>query len=507
MPPLVSITCGGVGNILTLGVLVALSACTVAADDGTIAVVPADWKKGEPLDPKLIFYNAKNSDGGRQCVCADSFEATHDYFPVKLGADSEAAGFSVTYHNSYKIINNTAANFVHVGYQCGTPKPTVAQLGFTPSAFVELPVSRVGVKSTTDVPFIEFLGDRESIVAVPPAVSSGCVKEMVSTGVSVVANSSNLAEIPMDAIFCSDGWGCSDVKNAVPIAAHKETTLLGTASWVEYIAAFYNRERAAQDVVASIKAMFNCHKARAQAEAAKVAKKPKVLWAYYSDYPGYESWYPGSCPNYYCELIAAAGGEMIMFQTAPGNNHTKFFETAKDADVWLFAGTNWEKMLATDFTSPEYNMSNFTAHLETMPAYKTGSIYDFQKNGQGDWFESRLAEPDVVLEDMIDLITPAVSGGHKRVWWRHVETEKIGGADKMFCDDVSKPLQLKADACGSISKRQAPRDTSRAAQPGCVQWVKTTDINMNKQLDSAARAATASLLAIAAVALVAVSLP
>lgn len=210
-----------------------------------------------------------------------------------------------------------------------------------------------------------------------------------------------------------------------------------------------------------------------------------------------------------------------MFPTAPGNDHAKFFETAKTADVWLLASTNYDKMLNTDFTSSKFNMSNFTALLETMPAYQNGAIYDFQKNGQNDWFESRLAEPDVVLEDLIDIISPLASDGHKRVWWRNVKTEAVGGAEVVLCDDVNTPLLLKADACGKrgdaatatdsgkVSKRQAPRDTSRAAQPECVTWMETSNINAagttgNQPLElSAAGRAEMSLLAIAAAALVA----
>ena len=237
---------------LLLGLLAVASApaLALALAPGSLVNLPAGWKAGETVDAKYVVYNAKNSDAGRECVCASSFDAAHDYFPVKLGAESRAAGFTVTYHNSYKVINNTAAGVVHVGYQCGTPKPTEQALGFKPTAFVELPVSTIGVASTTDLPWIEFLGDRAAIKAVPGfGVTSACVKKMVVDGSAVVYSAKATKGLGHDINLCSQGWGCSGVANAVPIGANTETSVLGTASWIEYIAAFLNRERAAQDVV------------------------------------------------------------------------------------------------------------------------------------------------------------------------------------------------------------------------------------------------------------------
>ena len=42
--------------------------------------------------------------------------------------------------------------------------------------------------------------------------------------------------------------------------------------------------------------------------------KPRVLWVYYSeDSSGNGGWSVGSCPNYYCEVIGDAGGNMIEY--------------------------------------------------------------------------------------------------------------------------------------------------------------------------------------------------
>ena len=219
----------------------------------------------------------------------------------------------------------------------------------------------------------------------------------------------------------------------------------------------------------------------------------------YSDYPGWESWSVPSCPNYYCELVEAAGGELLMFPAAPGKNNSKFLEVAKQADVFLYTGTNYDKLAAG--TQPGSVGINTSSLLEQIPAVQNGRVFDIQKNGQGDWFESRMAEPDVVLEDLIDIITPAAADGHKRVWWRNVSAaakEPVGGAGVLLCDDTTKPLVLKADKCGGNAKPQAPRQTARPAVIGCVQVATTTANKLGAGNPAAAASLPVAVLAAAA---------
>jgi len=341
-------------------------------------------------------------------------------------------------------------------------------LGFTPNQFIELPIARIGVLSTTELPWVEFAGDRESIKLVdsPASVNSPCLQHLIQQG--SVVNNSGISTANLDATFCSAGWGCNSVPpeaSPIPIAAHMETSILGTAEWVQYIAAFLNREAAAKDVITSVSNMMNCHVSRVKSLATSGTRKPKVLWAYYSDYPGYEAWYPGTCPNYYCELIEQAGGEFLSFNGSPGNNHSAFFEQAKSADIWFYASTNWDKLASFGLSS----------QLAATTAVANNAVYDFQKAGQYDWFESRMAEPDVVLEDMISIISPAAGDGHERVWWRKVDgTEEIGGVTAAKCDDTRSALVLKADACKSgdgkmdMSKPSPSSNTQRAEMVTCL---------------------------------------
>ena len=183
---------------------------------------PAHGNDGHVHD--AIPANAINGQDDRACICSGTFSRSVDYFPDKLD-NSAANGFQVSYHNYYKVINNTAVTppVVHVGYQCGAPAPTNAILGFTPDAIIELPVKRIGVLSTTDVPWVEFLGDRMAITAGPGRsyLSSPCLGKLMDSGAVLDASSSNKTALDLaqvDVTFTSAGWGWSNDKNKLSAA-------------------------------------------------------------------------------------------------------------------------------------------------------------------------------------------------------------------------------------------------------------------------------------------------
>jgi iron complex transport system substrate-binding protein len=208
------------------------------------------------------------------------------------------------------------------------------------------------------------------------------------------------------------------------------------------VALFFNDELAASTHIEEVSQRI------AAAEAAVVtamgdAAPKKVLWVY--EY--YGTLYSGSCPNYYCEAIAQAGGE-IMDLSSIGDpaawggitNFTLFYEMAAEADIWLYPSNNWDAV------------SLDADALSLLPAVMNDQVYDITGNNlcmdgdcdtANDWFESRLAEPDVLLEDLISIIMPEVHMDHGRVWFRNVATEERGSA--RTCSDPASPYLFHAD--------------------------------------------------------------
>ena len=95
-------------------------------------------------------------------------------------------------------------------------------------------------------------------------------------------------------------------------------------------------------------------------------------------------------------------------------------------------------------------------------------VYDTTKNNLcvandcdtvNDWLESRLAEPDVLLEDLVNIITPDAHPSHGRVWFRNVATETPSA--RTTCPaGVDSPYVLWVDEIAAAGAVCDPLDTN-----------------------------------------------
>lgn len=355
---------------------------------------------------------------GEACVAEGEFDANADYFPTKLASD-HATGWEVDYYNSYKVIDVGGTKIV--AYQCGTPVPDVDGADMT----VQIPFETVIVMSTTYIPFFELLGYRNAIKAVQgtAAVSSPCLRDAIDAGVVAdigtdpTTYSPSVADInatDADATFASPYTigTLGFIKGAaIPMSENLEQTGIGGAEWLEYVALFLNAEEAAMSHIATVSGHIdNAEQAVQNTLAAGNIPRKSVLWVYLYG----STLYAGDCEhgNYYCELVQKAGGDIVDLSDIEDpdawggiTNFTAFYETAAQADIWLYPSQNWDTQSLMDADS-----------LAQLAAVQNNQVYDVTKNNRcvgddcataNDFYESRMAEPDVLLEDLVNIITPA----------------------------------------------------------------------------------------------------
>jgi len=287
--------------------------------------------------------------GVSSCSLTTPYDPSVDYFPTKLASDF-SAGWEVTYHNSYKVID-VAGNHKIVAYQCGTPVPTVE--GAT--MVVQIPFTTVTVMSTTYIPFFELIGYRQAIKGVNGIqhVSSPCLRDAIAAGNvqnigsnNGVPSISDINAVGADAVF-SGPWLTLDGVNSptIPMFEYGELEGIGGTEWLEYVSLFLNAEEAAASHCAAVAShIAEAEHAVSASLAASLARRRRVLWAYESN----GALYSATCPNYYCELVEKAGGDIIdltSLKTSSGTgsitDFTAFYEVAARSDVWIYAGSNW----------------------------------------------------------------------------------------------------------------------------------------------------------------------
>jgi len=436
--------------------------------------------------------------------CATSANDVVDFFPQKYtkasiftyNDDTDINGnkfvphnttdlLDITYHGTYKIVHNKHINVTYLLYQCGT-EPPAEEIG---KHHLVLPVPHKGglvVTQTTQIPPIELLGLREEIVGYfgdPSFVSSPCMQYMMNneSSIEVVFDATYnytlgqelqadfFGRNPDALVFVgpnSPGTGPREIG----VAASQERTNVATFDWIALFAALYNLEAESTRIARETQARYDCSSSNAAILASTSTErelqaspvKKKVLWAnYFAPY----NWSVAECPTwdntYYCEYAKHCGADIVSRPEGYGNtvsfggpqvywylDDQQLLELGKDADVWIYSGTNFESV----YEEKKEFMDQFKAVQDEL-------VYDIQGQGSTAWFEQRLAEYDVVTLDFCDIVGNSnPDNNHERRWFRHVFTEAIGGAlgECRVPEEISEPYVAIGAECTPLDTESEP---------------------------------------------------
>jgi len=148
-----------------------------------------------------------------------------------------------------------------------------------------------------------------------------------------------------------------------------------------------------------------------------------------------------------------AGGKVLETNTTgsssvwgyPALNDTEFLAVATAADVFVYSAGNFS-----------WAYSAKQEVLDQVPAVAARRVVDTLGRGENDWFESREAEPDVLLEDLTAVITPAAIDDHTRVWLRDPFSEASGAVNQnQTCQNASYAKEPLADTCTRMSVKSS----------------------------------------------------
>lgn len=329
--------------------------------------------------------------------------------------NSYAAGFAVFQGKGYKVVEvRQAFPDKHSPFRYlvkEIPELKLDETGF--DAVISLPISKVVLTSTTQVPHLDYLGVSDLLMGFPnlDLISSPQTRKLIDAGKvtdlgsGAQANIEKIIELGPDWVMISTLG--EDLKNleilksakipAILNGEYVEQHPLGRAEWIKFTGALLGKSEEAKTVFSQIQSDYN----QASDLVKKLPeKKPKVMaGVMYKDI-----WYVPGADSWGARLLEAAGGD-YLFKDQKGTGSAQLsyeyvLEKALQADFW---------MGAADFKTLE-EMENADPRYKHFDAFKQGDVYTYtQKKGATgglEYFELGYLRPDLILLDLIKILHP-----------------------------------------------------------------------------------------------------
>lgn len=301
------------------------------------------------------------------------------------------------------------------------------------------------------------LGVANSITAVgsDALVSSPCFQKQVSTG-SIQTLSSTNATLEAQQLAKVDvqfGAYMADPTNnkSVSVSAAEDPGALNRAEWLEFFAAFYNKEQLANTLTAQINNNYN----RLKQAASGYNPKPVIAWANYVAPSQYNynvaSWLVSNA-TYKVQLATDAGGSALGY----GNysNPADFQKAIANVDVLIdetFVASNLSDVLNNyNISAADQNNYKF---IKNKALYREDGVSTLA--GGQDWLEAAIVMADAVLEDVINAINPtAPTSNYTRHWLRNVAlNEQVRMSSDVNC--TSNENDARADEATNYTSTAA----------------------------------------------------
>ena len=405
---------------------------------------------------------------------------------------SYASLFTYEDFGAYERVNSTQCGESYILYPRGQSAPDLG-----PSyKYFGVPLQDVALTQTVPVAFIETLGARDAISVASPYTTSACLAQRVGNGdaETFVSASSALEQhkgqmnrSALEAVL-SDPYGASNwadpstAPKLICAAETYETTPLGGAEWLKFYGYFFGAKASATAAFCGTGARYSCNTLAASSISNSAAtlgassysyKVPTVLFASLSwngDFSIQMTPYKNRLVNdagaVYPDLNAFdafktthwTGAYVSGFQF-PAANASAFHAALATADVILDETYPNGQTLAAIMTS--YGLDSVPA-ADRPPAIAAKRVYTLDGTmdsrgppyGGTDFYESRVAEPDGFLADVIKVAHPSgtdYSPAGLR-YLRHAEAGTIATVTATDCTNVNAPRPIHASSCEALAQ-------------------------------------------------------
>ena len=286
---------------------------------------------------------------------------------------------------------------------------------------IKIPLKTLASTSVTHLEFLSLLDEIQTITGVcsPALIYNSELQKNIQAGKitdlgdAFSLNVEKTLVLKPEALMTS-GFNQADAaaqrigQAGIPVIFNNEwmeTSLLGRAEWIKFVAVFYNKEQLADSIFTDIEKRYNELKYR----ALNVSKKPKIMAG--NNFRG--TWYMPAGQSFMGQLFRDAGGDYFYANdTTTGSlplNVETVLKNFAETDVWLNVNfSTIDELIKTD-----------SKHALFHPVI-TRQVYNFNKrrlpSTANDFWESAVARPDLLLGDVIAILHPELMPDYEPVY-------------------------------------------------------------------------------------------
>lgn len=195
------------------------------------------------------------------------------------------------------------------------------------------------------------------------------------------------------------------------IGEYMESTPLGRAEWIKFVALFFDRGKEAEEIFTQMEARY----LKLTALTRDVDRRPTVITN--TPYGGH--WSVSGGNSFISHYLQDAGAAYVWQKTGDTGSIPMDIELVYDrgltADFWINTGI-WTSLAQALRSDPRF---------AAFKSLQTGKLFNNNKRlnaaGGNDFWESGMVQPDVILADLIRIFHPELLPDHKLYYYRQLK--------------------------------------------------------------------------------------
>jgi len=353
--------------------------------------------------------------------------------PVSGVASERAEHFSLEHFDGYKILSIREAWNGDLEKHRWLLLDSAFNEASLPDSLKKLPIIRIPVKkvivlSTTAIAFMERLDLLDKIIAVESRnlIYSEKMQSLIDSFSIKQVGSGNALDLEsililQPALVLTFGTGSTLYDDyprfktanisAILTAEWMESHPMARFEWLRFFGVLFGKEREADSIFAETQKKYDS----LVQLALSAAKKPLVL----TGYPEGSEWLTGGGGSYVAKFLQDASAKYIWESNTQAGTLTLGIETA------LQSGMQAEFWLHPSLWTSRVEIMQNEPRISVLPVWQSGKIYQSSKrigkNGSRDFYESAVANPHLVLADLIRIFHPEILPEHNFVYYEALE--------------------------------------------------------------------------------------